>query len=567
MHKYAITILEPKISNMLRNSFVHCLSTVSVALCAFVLHLLLPFTSYSQQPRNLPIPRTGKVTMMDTASMKATAKNYFLKGMEYRLLRDYPSSILELQLALRYDSAAVIAYAIAHGYAQIGKKDIATEYLTICLKKDPDYIPALELQAEFALDDNRLLGAMNIYEHIVRVQPANRQNRYMLARILEFTDEKKAIAVYNKLIEEFGTDEQLLERLITLYKSQKDTTSYVRALEQVFDSGSENETFMYDYVRMLLALQRYDKAVQFLNSTHVIGHTDVLSGLVGSTLDYFLSLDSVRITHNTEIIERLLTIVKKQHFFQWQVSYAAGLLAYRIHKATQSEDFFQQAESLSKSRADIILQISRFYAQQNNSQKAISTLHRGMNSYPNDYRFHFSTALLYDDQSVYDSAQKYYYSTIRIEPNRADLWAQLGIFHSRRNNISASDSCYRKGLLLSPDDALINNNLAYSFSERKVFLDQALVMAQKAVAKEPMNPSYLDTYGWVLYQMGDYDKAIAQLKQALLYADKSPALWEHIGLAYLEAGNYREAEEALQKTLLLDPTRTHLTEKINALKK
>ena len=552
---------------MLCSSLVWLLATQLLTLFSGILLLLFSNTSYSQQPRNLPIPRTGKVTLTDTASMKVTAKNYFLKGMEYRLLHDYPSSILELQLALRYDSSAVIAYTIAHGYAQIGKKDIATEYLTICLKKDPDYIPALELQAEFALDDNRLLGAMNIYEHIVRVQPANRQNRYMFARILEFTDEKKAIAVYNKLIEEFGIDEQLLERLITLYKSQKDTTSYIRALEQVFESGSENETLMYDYVKILLTIRQYDKAIQFLNSTHVIGHTEMLSGLIVNTLDYFLSLDSVRITSNTEIIERLLTIVKKQHFFQWQVSYAAGLLSYRIHKETQSEDFFQQAESLSKSRADIILQTGQFYAQHNDTQKTISTLSRGMNSYPNDYRFPFSIALFYDNQSEYDSAQKYYYRTIHHEPNRADLWAQLGIFHSRRNNISASDTCYQKGLLLSPDDALINNNLAYSFAERKVFLDQALVMAKKSVAKEPMNPSYLDTYGWVLYQMGDYDKAIAQLKQALLYVDKNPELWEHIGLAYYEAGDYREAEEAFVKAIQLDPTRTYLSEKINSLKR
>ncbi len=498
--------------------------------------------------------------------MRIAARKYFLKGMEYRLVRDYASAILELQLALRYDSSATIAYTIAHSYAQLGKKEIALEYLAVSVRRNPDYIPALELQAEFAIEDNRLLGALEIYEHIVALQPRNRQSRYMLGRILEFNNEQKAITIYNSLIEDFGSDEQLLERLVYLYRSQNDTTSYVRTLEKILDSGTDNDVITREYIQQLIRSRNYAKAVQFLSSTQALGKTNSLPSLFSAVADNFLSLDSSALIHNKETVSALLILIKKNHFLQWQLPYVAAMLSYRLGDKKQSEQFFYDAELLTDSHAEFLLEQGRFYSQNNDDDNAVNTLKTGITLFSEDYRFPFYIAVMYDNMHNNDSAQKYYYTAVSVEPNRSEIWAQLGIFHNRNHNNLASDTCYRRGLLLSPEDALLNNNLAYTFAERKIFLDQALIMARKAVAKEPMNSSYLDTYGWVLFQMGNYDKSITQLKQALLYSN-SATLYEHIGSAYLEAGDYTEAKQAFSKALELDPKKIYLQQKIDELKK
>lgn len=522
---------------------------------------------YGQQNRTIPIAKTGKVSVTDTASMRIAARKYFLKGMEYRLVRDYASAILELQLALRYDSSATIAYTVAHSYAQLGKKDIALEYLAASIHKNPDYVPSLELQAEFAIEDNRLLGALEIYEHIVALQPRNRQSRYMLGRISEFSNEQKAITIYNSLIEEFGSDEQLLERLVFLYRSQNDTTSYLRTLERIIESGTNNELIVQEYIQYLLKSHNYQKAVQFLSSTQAISHANSLPALFRIVSDNFLSLDSATLLRHKQTVSVLLNLIKKNHFLQWEIPYGAAMLSYHLGDTKQSSQFFYDAELLSSSRLEFMLEQSRFYAQNNDIDNALSVLKKGTVLFADDYRFAFYSGVLYDNQNNNDSANKYYYRALTIEPARSEIWAQLGIFHNRNNNNLASDTCYRRGLLLSPDDALLNNNLAYSFAERKIFLEQALAMAQKAVSKEPMNPSYLDTYGWVLYQSGNYDKAVTQLKQALLYSANSPTLYEHIGAAYSETGDYTEAQQAFAKALELDPQRIYLKEKIESLKK
>ena len=46
-------------------------------------------------------------------------------------------------------------------------------------------------------------------------------------------------------------------------------------------------------------------------------------------------------------------------------------------------------------------------------------------------------------------------------------------------------------------------------------MDKAFEMSTKAITMEPDNPTYLDTYAWVLYMKGDYREAEKYMKKAL----------------------------------------------------
>jgi tetratricopeptide (TPR) repeat protein len=92
-------------------------------------------------------------------------------------------------------------------------------------------------------------------------------------------------------------------------------------------------------------------------------------------------------------------------------------------------------------------------------------------------------------------------------------------------------------------------------------------MAQKALSQSPTNPSYLDTYAWVLYKSGEYDKAVKQSMQALRYSSDNATLYEHLAEAHKAAGNYEQALEAFRKALELDPTKDYLRTIIEELEK
>lgn len=91
---------------------------------------------------------------------------------------------------------------------------------------------------------------------------------------------------------------------------------------------------------------------------------------------------------------------------------------------------------------------------------------------------------------------------------------------------------YDKALKYDGDNAAALNNYAYYISLEKgtKSLDKALAMSVKAVGLEKENPTYIDTYAWVLYRLGRYAEAQDAIKRAIaLDRTGSPDLRMHYG--------------------------------------
>jgi len=99
-------------------------------------------------------------------------------------------------------------------------------------------------------------------------------------------------------------------------------------------------------------------------------------------------------------------------------------------------------------------------------------------------------------------------------------------------------------------------------------LDEAETMIRRALQSEPNNTSYLDSLGWVEFRKGQFDRALENLLRAAKTAEREdPVVFEHIGDTYLKLNRTREALEAWQKALTLDPKNKNLADKIQATKK
>lgn len=97
-----------------------------------------------------------------------------------------------------------------------------------------------------------------------------------------------------------------------------------------------------------------------------------------------------------------------------------------------------------------------------------------------------------------------------------------------------------------PDDAGALNDLGYLWIERGIHLQRGVSMAERAVAAEPGNPSYRDSLGWGYYQLGRYPDAVRELSLAA-EKESSGVILDHLGDAYLKAGDATKAREAWQK--------------------
>lgn len=129
---------------------------------------------------------------------------------------------------------------------------------------------------------------------------------------------------------------------------------------------------------------------------------------------------------------------------------------------------------------------------------------------------------------------------------------------------------YDSALVYNPVNVICLNNYAYFLSLSGEHLDRAQQMSERVLKIEPNNPTYLDTYAWILFMRKNYDQARAYMEQALKLVkgdnNEDASLYEHAGDIYIQLGRKKEAQEAWQKALKLGSTSKLLKKKIKTSK-
>jgi len=129
---------------------------------------------------------------------------------------------------------------------------------------------------------------------------------------------------------------------------------------------------------------------------------------------------------------------------------------------------------------------------------------------------------------------------------------------------------YDSALVYNPVNVICLNNYAYFLSLGGEHLDRAQQMSERVLKIEPDNPTYLDTYAWILFMCKNYDQARTYIEQALKLVkgenSEDASLYEHAGDIYIQLGRKKEAQEAWQKAMKLGSTSKLLKKKIKTSK-
>ena len=120
-----------------------------------------------------------------------------------------------------------------------------------------------------------------------------------------------------------------------------------------------------------------------------------------------------------------------------------------------------------------------------------------------------------------------------------------GAIYQRRDDLSKAEEAYQKALAINPRFAPAANNLAYLLTARGGDKERALQLAQTAKEAAPDEPQISDTLGWILYNRGVYQRALALLKESAAKLPESPEVQYHLGMASLKAGDKDTAKKSL----------------------
>lgn len=147
-----------------------------------------------------------------------------------------------------------------------------------------------------------------------------------------------------------------------------------------------------------------------------------------------------------------------------------------------------------------------------------------------------------------------------------------------RTDMKAATEAYMKSLNYDPENYMTMNNLAYHWAESDTLLDKAAIYAEMAVAAEPENPTYLDTYAWVFFKQKKFAEAKEQIDKALAdttadvegeeKTDGEPAyppsaeIYDHAGDIYFMNGEFDKAVDFWKLALELDKDNKKIQKKI-----
>ncbi len=158
------------------------------------------------------------------------------------------------------------------------------------------------------------------------------------------------------------------------------------------------------------------------------------------------------------------------------------------------------------------------YLQLGNYEEAVSSLEYGL-------------ALIVDDNDL-----------------KEDFFTMLGDAYYQLKDHQQSDQYYERAIEHNPRNATALNNYSFHLAERKERLDEALQMAEMANRFEPDNPAFQDTYGWIKYQMGDFEEAKEWIQKAIETAEEPSAdTLEHYGDVLYQLGERDKALEYWEK--------------------
>ncbi len=192
---------------------------------------------------------------------------------------------------------------------------------------------------------------------------------------------------------------------------------------------------------------------------------------------------------------------------------------------------------------------------------------------PKEPQFYFYLGAAHYQQKNYKEALRVFEeglkNAVMLSPAmESDFHGQIGDLNYFLGNKDIAFGCYEKALKLNPQNLPVLNNYSYYLSLEKRDLNKAEQMSGITIKADPMNPTYLDTYGWVLFEQGSYLMAKIYIEKAMEYSKENPSaeVYEHYGDVLFKTGEREKAIEQWKKAKELGRDSKKLNKKIKTRK-
>jgi tetratricopeptide (TPR) repeat protein len=537
---------------------------------------------------------SGVVARPAPDALRDLALRHFIDGSLYEVKGEYAQAVLEYQDALRYEKNDAIYLALARDYSQLGKHSLAIEAGKEAVRLNPENLEYRRLLAEIYAAAFELDAAATEYEEVTKRDSTDIEAWYNLARLYQMRRPLKALELYERMIDRFGNEWDVLLQMAELYNSMGQFDKAAGALKRMSSLDPSNIELKRSVGQTLVRAQKYDEAekiyqeLQELNPGNLDYRRELASlylmkkeyAKASALFDTILSRDSVSLDGKLRIGEIYFSQIEKdssvtpiaQSFFEriikshpedWRAYWFLGAIGAISHDDSLALHNFRKVTELASWNADGWVYLSSVFLEKNNYQEVATILESAYKVLPDDFRVNLYLGVAYSRLGRNPDAARVLERARTLNPKDVGAITQLALVYDAMKRYEDSDKLYEEGLAIDPQNHLILNNYGYSLADRGLQLERALEMSKKALEAQANNASYLDTMGWVYYRLGKLKDAEAYVKRAIEKGEVSAVVYEHLGDIYYAMNDRDRALEQWKIALKLDEHNTALREKIS----
>ncbi len=508
---------------------------------------------------------------------KQEAEYVFTQGMKEYVVEGAARAIFWFEKAKEINpEASGTYYMLADSYLQTKQFDKAEKSINEALKLDDAnkyyYLVAAEIQEK----KGNYEQAANIYNQLIKKIPRSEEQLFDLATVYIYAKKyEDAIKTYDRIEKEFGLMEEVVRQKQQLYLRQNKLNEALAEGDKLIKAYPEEPRYKALQAELLFNNNKSDEARKMAESL-LAQHADyyparlVLAEIYKSKkqeanyqeqlelafknpdmgiedkINIMLSLfpKAERDTNNLAALRKLSDITAQVHPKSADAYSIQGDINYFSRNIPKAIKSYKESLNLDNSKFKIWQQVVALELESGQTDSALVYSEKAVELFPNQSIFWFYNGTTKLMKKNYEGAVKSLEQSKKLADGNQEMVnqinGQLGDAYNGLKQYDKADASYDEVLKYDPSNYHVLNNYSYFLSLRKDKLDQAKKMGKKVVDAYPDEPTYLDTYGWILYVAKDYQGAKTYLEKAVKTSDNGTIL-EHYGDVLYQLGQKEEA--------------------------
>ena len=511
-------------------------------------------------------------------------KSMFFESQRLESLEEFDKAAALMEECLSIDPFNADAhYEMAMLYVAVERIEDALFHAKKSSELNPNNEWVTQLLSQLYQISGNIDGELNAYKDLIRKDPSNIEYLFLLATAHSKNGSyKKAIQVYNEIESKTGVSEELSVTKEYLYITMGNVDLAAAEIMKLIAAFPNEIRFLGMLAELYQANNLTEKSIAIYN--------DILKVEPKNSAANVALAEHYRVNNNHLKAFEYLAFCFDNDVFDLQAVFQ--ILSSYFQMAINEQKYLDPLLSLLEkalinhpNEAPFHVLSGDVYFQLNDSKKAFEAYEKSLNFGVTDFLIWNRYLILGVELQEYDRVYKNGVRAIELHPiqptlylftgfaasynkeyekaitffnkglnyvvnNRplkAEFYNYLGDAYHFFGNVKKSDECYEKSLDLISDNVVVLNNYSYYLSLREKNLEKAERMSKQCVELSPNQPTYQDTYGWVLYKLKRFNEAKKWLRKAVEGDGKSPVIIEHYGDVLYQLNQKKEALEYWKK--------------------